>query len=75
MRQAVHEPAASARPARLVAGPLAEQELREPEREPLLADARRAREEQDLREPSAAPRPGEPATGVAVSYQGVHRHG
>src|SRR5690606_5401141 len=72
-----HEPAGEAGPARPVRRPrrLAEEELREPEAEPLLADARRAVEEDRLREPLAEGGPDESLPRFAVPAEGGEAHG
>lgn len=56
-------------------GTLTLDQLREPERRPLLPHAGRAGEEQGARESSRAPGRGEASAGILVTPEGRQRHG
>jgi hypothetical protein len=74
MAQAENQPALAAGAAGLRTRPFADGELSQPEREPLLSDARGAAENQDLGELAAGERSGETPAGGLVADQWVERH-
>ena len=75
MRQTPHQAAGTAFAARLQAGALAEDQLRQPEREPLLAHTRRPGHEQDLGQAPRPHRASDHASLVGVAQEGFQWHG
>jgi hypothetical protein len=67
-------PAAGAGPAGLAPGALAEEQLREPERQSLLSDSDRSRQDHDLRKTSSREGCGEATPSLVVTGDRSQRH-
>ena len=75
MRQPRDQPAGSAGAAGLIASPLAEDQLGQPERQALLSHPCRSGEQEDLGQGTGTHRPGQTAPGFLVPDEGGQWHG